>query len=283
MSIDRAAQLRNQPERLEELLASKDAVFVPLWRNRNLVADNRVVRVADPSLLELTTDTVFLGLEDERPCFAVALPAGDEPPESLKGKGDFNDLRMAGPFMDRDNAELAAYARGMAYWHRHHRHCGKCGEKTSSADGGFVRVCEGCQKKHFPRSDPAMMALIIDGDRCVLARQPTFPPRMYSILAGFVEPGEDVESAVVREVREEVGLEVCDARYIRSQPWPFPSSLMLGFAMKAVTTDITPDGDELEDARWVSRDEIRAADEIFVPPNFSLAGQLIEMFLADEV
>lgn len=279
--IDRAGDLRTRQTHLATLLASDGALFVPMWRNKNLVVDQQLRFVArDGALIDAANEVVFLGMRGDSPCFALAL---DDERDAPALDGHFNDLRMAGPFMDPDDAQVAAYARGLIHWHRHHRHCGKCGLATRSIDGGHVRVCEGCAKKHFPRTDPAIMALIIDGDRCVLARQPGFPPRMYSILAGFVEPGESLEAAVVREVREEVGLEVDAVRYVRSQAWPFPSSLMLGFVMRAATREIVVDKEELEDARWVTRAEIQAADAVYVPPTFSLAGQLIALFLNDDL
>lgn len=287
MDLDRAATLRTHQDEIEAMLRGGEAWLLPLWRHRNLVEQGegtRLVRLEhDPALVAAAHEVVFLGKLGARPCFAIGLPGDDAAIASLSGRGDFNDLRMAGPFMELRDAELAAYARGIIYWHRHHQHCGKCGAPTQSADAGHARLCAGCHKKHFPRTDPAVMALIIDGDRCVLARQPRFPPSMFSILAGFVEPGESLETAVAREVREEVGLEVTDVRYVRSQSWPFPSSLMLGFAMRAVTTDIHLDDEELEEARWVSRDQIVARDGLFVPPTFSLAGQLISLFVAGEV
>ncbi len=287
MQLDRAAILRTRPDDIAAMLHGGDALLLPLWRHQNLVRQaetTRLVRLEhDAALVAAAQEVVFLGKLDARPCFALGLPGDEAAIAPLADQGDFNDLRMAGPFMDAADAELAAYARGIIYWHRHHQHCGKCGARTHSADGGHVRVCSGCDKKHFPRTDPAVMALIVDGDRCVLARQPRFPQAMFSILAGFVEPGESLETAVAREVREEVGLEVGDVRYVRSQSWPFPCSLMLGFAMRAVTTDIHLDDEELEEARWVSRAQIVARDGLFVPPPFSLAGQLIDLFVAGEL
>lgn len=282
--LDRAALLRTRHDELDTLLRGDDGLFVPMWRNRNLVVSSKLARLdRDAALVSAADEIVFLGKLEDRPYFALALPASDDAAALCAAHGDFDDLRMAGPFMDRSDAELAAYARGMIYWHRNHRYCGKCGSTTTSTDFGHVRVCGSCEKRHFPRTDPAVMALIMDGDRCVLARQPRFPPNMFSILAGFVEPGETLEVSVAREVREEVGLEVTDLRYVSSQPWPFPASLMLGWVMRATTTDIHLDDDELEEARWFSRDEVRSGAGILVPPSFSLAGQLIELWLADEL
>ena len=266
------------------MLASPEALLMPLWRHRNLVADQRPLLLeADDRLRQLASEPVFLGLSDGSPCFAFALPAHQEAPGWVRDRGSFDDLRRAGPFMTPADAELAAYARGLTHWHRHHRHCGKCGAATSSGDGGHVRMCDGCGKKHFPRTDPAIMALIVRGDSCLLARQPSWPAQMFSVLAGFVEPGESLEDAVHREVREEVGIEVDDVRYVRSQPWPFPSSLMLGFVMRAVSDEIQLGDDELEQARWVTVEQLRLRQDLFWPPVFSLAGQLIQLFLDGEL
>jgi NAD+ diphosphatase len=161
--------------------------------------------------------------------------------------------------------------------------CGRCGGGTSPDEGGHVLVCTKCDVRHFPRTDPAMMALIERGDRILLARKPTFPPRMYSILAGFVEPGESLEASVRREVHEEVGLQVTDLRYVRSQPWPFPRSLMLGFYMRSASGEIRLDDQELEAAGWYTREQVEAGEELFVPPTFSLAGQLIGLWMRGEI
>ena len=281
--LDRRAELRTEHKALADMAAADDTVLIPLWRNRNLVKDNALVRLRrSDALIELGDELVFLGTAESGTChFALALPGDEETPKHavLADRGHFNDLRFAGPFMEAGDAELAAYARGVTHWHRHHGFCGKCGAETTSTDGGHVRICSGCGKRHFPRTDPAIMALIIDGDRCLLARQPKWPDKMFSILAGFVEPGESLEAAVQREVKEEVGLDVKPPNYIRSQGWPFPSSLMLGFSMHAASTTIALGDDELEEAHWFSKATIRAADEVFVPPKFSLAGQLIGLWL----
>lgn len=288
--LDRAAELRTKPDAIEALRERDDALFTFTWRSRNLVSRDQPPRPvlldrAESAALSLrATETVFLGMLGGAPCFALSLP-GDDASAALAGEhGDFNDLRMIGAFVPEAEARFLAYARGVLYWHRHNRHCGKCGATTQSGEGGHVRVCSACEKRHFPRSDPAIMALIQRGDRVLLARQPKWPKAMYSVLAGFVEPGESVEEAVVREVREEVGLEVEGIRYVRSQPWPFPASLMIGYAMRSESGDIALGDDELEEARWVTREEITdQGSDVYVPPPFSLAGQLIELFVRGEL
>ena len=285
--LDRAAELRARPTAIADLSAHPEARFTFTWRNRNLVTNDTpprpvlLDRDAAAPLCKLAEETVFLGMLDDRPCFAMSLPGNDTSAAAAKEHGSFNDLRMIGQFVADADARLLAYARGTLYWHRHHQHCGKCGAKTTSADGGHVRICEGCNKRHFPRSDPAIMALIVRDDEVLLARQPKWPPSMFSVLAGFVEPGESMEEAVAREVREEVGLSVSHIAYVRSQPWPFPASLMIGYAMRWQGGDIVLGDDELEEARWVKRADLQEGGKLFVPPTFSLAGQLIELFLND--
>lgn len=281
--LDRASELRTRPEALAAARADAEGLYLPLWRNRSLVDAGDPPAPIFLSRAEIAPHRsdceIFLGRFGARPCWAIGLP-NDEPLErAFAGRGHFNDLRMVGPTLPFETVRLLAYARAVVAWHRAQRCCGRCGVVLRAEEGGHVRVCPVCETRHFPRTDPAMMALIRREDRILLARQPRFPPRMVSILAGFVEPGESIEEAVVREVREEVGLEVRDVRYLRSQPWPFPASLMIGFSMWSDEGDIEVDGEELEAAGWYSAAQIREASEIFVPPPFSLAGQLIEMFV----
>jgi NAD+ diphosphatase len=287
MSFDRAARLRTRPDDLAALERDPRSVVVPLWRNRNLVAHGRPARAALLTLAALGEladgcERVLLGLLAGRGCFALDLAPADATPSHprLAEAGAFSDLRMVGGLLPAEDAGLCAYARAITHWHRHHRHCGTCGAATRSAEAGHVRVCGGCERRHFPRTDPCVMVLVTRGDRCVLARQPAFPPGMYSVLAGFVEPGETLEEAAAREVREEVGLGVTDLAYLRSQPWPFPASLMIGFAARTEEEALTPDAGELEDARWLSRDELRRG-AVVLPPPYSLANHLVTRFLED--
>ena len=288
-ALDRAAHLRTRPDELEKLRVG--AGYLPVWRHRNLVRGSGTPvpvvldeREAAP-LREVADDEVFLGLVDGRALFAITLPGHDEVLQQsvLAEAGAFNDLRGVGPQLEAPSVDVLASARGLLYWHRHHGHCASCGGTTKSGEAGYVRICRDCDRRHFPRTDPAIMALIEHSGRILLARQPRFPPKMYSILAGFVEPGESLEQAVHREVLEEAGLEVERVRYIRSQSWPFPSSLMLGFAMTAKSDAYELDGEELEQARWVSREELEDPQDFFYPPRFSLSGQLIRMFMRGEV
>jgi NAD+ diphosphatase len=193
----------------------------------------------------------------------------------------WSDLREVGALLDDLDAGLLTTAVALARWHDRHPRCSVCGEPTDLAHGGWIRRCPADDSEHFPRTDPAVIMLVHDGaDRCVLGRQASWPPGRYSILAGFVEPGESAEAAVVREVDEEVGLAVTGVAYAGSQPWPFPSSLMLGYTAVAVG-DLTlslRDG-ELADALWVSRAELQAG-ALRLPPPVSIAHRIITDWLA---
>jgi NAD+ diphosphatase len=289
--LDRAAHLRRDIDALEERLSRADSLIVPVWRDQNLILPGpRPALVMLPlqqagSLLDTDGELVWLGLLDDRGCFALDLSSLADPFEQpcLAGQGEFVDIRNAMGAMGQDDAGLGAYARGILYWHAQNLFCGACGSRTEPRRGGFLRVCtdRGCGKEHFPRTDPSVNVLVTDGDRCLLARQPHWIQSVYSALAGFVEPGESLERAAVREVKEEVGIDIGDPVYLGSQGWPFPASLMLGFTAPARNTDIVLADGELEDARWYSRDELRdpGAHGFIVPGAYSLAGRMIEAFL----
>lgn len=283
--LDRAAHRRRDLDFLEARLDDAGSLLVPVWREQTLVQEERLVvaaigDVAD--LVRLAEEVVFLGMLGDRACFAVDVSGLDAPSRHRALAGDAIDLRAVGARLRPEDAGLAAYARALVLWHRRHRFCGTCGAETRPRAGGHLRVCSraACGAEHFPRTDPAVLVLVHDGERCLLGRQRTWPRGMYSALAGFVEPGESLEDAVARETFEEAGVHVDEIRYVRSQPWPFPASLMLGFTAHAVTREITLDGEELEDARWVTREELRApvSDALWVPDAFSLAGRLVRAF-----
>lgn len=202
----------------------------------------------------------------------------DEMQSSLAG--EFSDLRKLVTELDPIQISLAVHAIALGGWHRRHPRCAACGARTHLTEGGASRQCPSCSTMHFPRTDPAVIMLVVDAeDRCLLGHNAARAGGWFSTLAGFVEPGEAPEEAVAREVREEAGIVVGDVTYAGSQPWPFPSSLMLGFFADAKTTEIVVDGDEITQARWFTRAELRDAVEagdLVVPTTISIAGALIE-------
>ena len=238
------------------------------------------------ALVSLEGDPVLLGLREERAYFALDLSHHESPLQQIRAEGpiEFTDLRRIGPLLARPDGALLAYARGILYWHGRHRFCGVCGSPTRSEEGGHVRRCTSpsCDATHFPRTDPAVIMLVTDGDRALLGRQKVWLPGMHSTLAGFVEPGESLEEAVAREVQEETGIVVDEVTYHSSQPWPFPASIMLGFTARAVTTEVRIDPEELEAARWFDRDFIlgHIDDDTFrLPRRDSIARRLVEDWL----
>ena len=277
--FDRAAHLRSEPEKLWDRLRDGPSRVIPVCRDRNLVTrgdDINAALIAGPearAMIESASEVVFLGTAGEEAFFAVEIP--DPDPRTLApfdGAAAFMDLREVGPLIDARDGALLALARGIMYWHRHTQFCGICGSPTESREAGFTRACIGadCGHEHYPRTDPAVIMLVTrpgaGGGYCLLGRQSKWPEKRYSTLAGFVEPGETLEAAVAREVYEETGVTVADVHYQASQPWPFPSSLMLGFRARATTDAIRVNDSELEDARWFSRAEVARFD----PPGFVL-------------
>jgi NAD+ diphosphatase len=223
-----------------------------------------------PDGLEL----VLLGVDgDDRAVFAA--DPGDELPGERRG------LRDLAPVLSQAEGGMVAHAVGLLNWHRRHRFCANCGAPSEAREAGHVRVCPACGTQHHPRTDPVVIMLVTDGDRALLGRQAQWPTGRYSALAGFVEPGESLEEAVAREVREEAGVQVADVRYRSSQPWPFPSSLMLGFSARwAGGEPVVRDG-ELEDVGWFTRQAIVDGD-VLLPPPTAIARRLIDEWLGDD-
>ncbi|MFC5672779.1 NAD(+) diphosphatase [Streptomyces incanus] len=243
-------------------------------------ADGRTELVMTPSFEAPLTEAhrYFLGTdEDGVSYFALqkdALPGRMD--DSARPAG----LREAGLLLSPRDAGLMVHAVALENWQRLHRFCSRCGERTVIAAAGHIRRCPACGAEHYPRTDPAViMSVIDDQDRILLGRQVHWPEGRFSTLAGFVEPGESIEQSVRREVHEEVGISVGEVEYVASQPWPFPSSLMLGFVARATSTEIDVDGDEIHEARWFSRDQLGAAfesGEMLPPYGISIAARLIE-------
>lgn len=288
-ALDRAGLLRRDADELRRLFADSNSRLVPVWRSQNLIdRQGEMPRAALPTisgapwLAKLRLEPLFLGLLNGTAYFAVDLSAIDEPAELVRG--EFVDLRSVGALLSGDEAGLLSFARGLIHWHQGHGYCGRCGAPTESRDGGHRRCCSNaeCRLDHFPRTDPAIIVLVSAGDRALLGRQARWPEGMFSTLAGFVEPGESLEEAVAREVMEETGVSIARLRYHSSQPWPFPSSLMLGFFAEAENAmDVTVDTHELEAASWFSRDDIlRFAEQgRSLPRPDSIARRLITDWL----
>ena len=279
--IDRVTHWRKDEARVRTALEDPNSVFVPVWRNQNLVRTGEsgvtALLVADVRrIMQIDLgDVVLLGEFQQRACFAVPLTTPELPPfgEPVEPR----DLRAIAGELPPHEAGLLAYARAMLHWRDRHRFCGRCGAAMRSLQAGHVQRCSSptCAIQEFPRIDPAIIVLITDGERVLLGRQAAWPPGRYSTIAGFVEPGESLEDAVAREVLEETGVEVDSVSYHSSQPWPFPSSLMLGFVAHARPQEIQLVDAELEDARWLTRQQI-AAGEIRMPFQHSISFSLIE-------
>ncbi len=243
--------------------------------DRLLVFEDGPVRVPQPGAPdELGLDVLFrweIGDLDGHACWAVEVGADTQPPEGMV----FEDLRGIFYKVDEDFFRMAGRAKQLVGWHATHRFCGRCGGETEPASGELAMRCTRCGMMHYPRLSPAAIVLVRKGDKILLAHSPGFPQGLYSVLAGFVEPGESIEEAVVREVREEVGIEVTNVRYFGSQPWPFPNSLMIGFTVDYASGDLTPEPGEIEDAGWYSADGLPQ-----LPPRISIARAMIDDFVS---
>lgn len=294
--VDRAAARRNDAEWLAKAWADPATRVLVVEQGRTLIRQRgEAAELAFCSPAEAPEgERYLLGQDaDGTVYFAVAGPlpdpAGDtrlsRPVDDLAEVADRADvaaigLRQAGGLLGDRDAGLLVNAVALEAWHDTHQHCPRCGSRTRVVSGGHVRLCPEDGSEHFPRVDPAVIMLVHDDrDRALLARGPQWPERRVSVLAGFVEPGESLEQAVVREVAEEVGLPVTDPRYLGSQPWPFPRSLMLGFFARATATDLALDPAEIAEARWFTRAELKAAvenGELLLPGRISIARRLIE-------
>ena len=247
--------------------------------------------MAEARALGPALETIFLGLIDGAARFGVGLPP--QTAEALKARDDLllTDLRSIAVqgLTDPEDLPPIAEAKAVLGWHARHRFCPNCGAPTQVVDAGWRRDCPSCQAQHFPRTDPVVIMLAIDGDRCLLGRSARFAPTMWSCLAGFLEPGEAIEDAVRRETLEEAGIACGRVKYFASQPWPFPSSLMIGCHAEAISRDIVVDRAELEDARWFSKDEVTAMllrrhpDGLTMPPPVAIAHHIVRAWVEHEI
>lgn len=301
--LDRAAHLRDQTDQQARL--AKDGVFTPIWQGKVALHDGKaaVWLPKSHSVFDLGEDAVFLGLVDGIARFAVDIsrwvpdvmpmqagfldPSQQFHPDLPEGAA-FVDLRMMMTALTPLDAECLAIAKGLMNWHASHGFCAACGQKTEISHAGWQRLCAACGRSHFPRTDPVVIMLVVSQNRLLLGRSPQWPEGMYSLLAGFVEPGEVIEAAVRREVFEESGIRIGKVRYLASQPWVFPASLMIGCIAEAQTTEIKVDPAELEDAQWVTREElvaIKGGTHPLIKPgrNGAIAQFLIDLWLQDRL
>lgn len=284
--LDRLAHLRKDGAWLETVLGGGRARIVPIHDSRNLLS--RTDAGFDAVFPDATTllqdsgvvaaDLILLGQQGETVYFAAEL---DDPAPALRHacglEARFEDLRTTAGQLPEQQAGMLAYARALLYWRRRHRYCGACGAPNAAASAGHVMKCVNpdCATEHFPRLDPAIIVLVTDGERALLGRQAAWPEGRFSTIAGFVEPGESLEDAVAREVLEETGVSVFGCEYHSSQPWPFPSSLMIGFTAQAAADAVPRADEELEDVRWFSREQIASGCPGLPPPQ-SVSFRLIE-------
>jgi NAD+ diphosphatase len=272
-ALDRAGPHRRDEAWLAARLAHPATGVVAASAGGVVVAGERPRMFAVDELPE-GLELVLLGVDgDDRAVFAA--DPGDELPGERRG------LRDLAPVLSQAEGGMVAHAVGLLNWHRRHRFCANCGAPTDAREAGHVRVCPACGTQHHPRTDPVVIMLVTDGDRALLGRQAQWPAGRYSALAGFVEPGESLEEAVAREVREEAGVQVADVRYRSSQPWPFPSSLMLGFSARWAGGEAAVRDAELEDVGWFTREAIVGGD-VLLPPPTAIARRLIDEWLGDD-
>ena len=290
--LDRVSEKRDDEAFIAAALADSQSLFAPVWRSRNLMRGKAEGRPEAVFLTHEAAEAVrmsggpwaFLGMQGEVPLFTVDVSAADDPlPLLPEGMGEFVDLRAVPGLLNGEEASIMAHARGLMHWRSRHKFCGVCGVACEPRSAGHVMVCTGCNAQHFPRTDPAVIMLVYSGDRALLGHSARFPAsNMYSTLAGFVEPGESLEEAVAREVFEESGVRVGRVHYHSSQPWPFPASIMLGFYAEATSEEITIDPNELVDAKWFTRDQLRNPRDhgFLLPRGDSIASRLIADWIA---
>lgn len=307
-ALDRAGEIRNEPGAVSFARAQPDSRAIVFWRGKPLIHRTRpasLVRLPmdHPALADASDEVILLGREDGAARFAVDLsgwspegldadmlgafldPSEQNHPD-LPDDTAFLELRRVMTWLTPRDAELAATGKAIQSWHETHGFCARCGHATDMMQAGWQRTCPACKAGHFPRTDPVVIMLITHGNSVLMGRSPGWPRGMYSLLAGFVEPGETLEAAVRREVFEEAGVHVGEVGYLASQPWPFPASLMFGCQGEAISRDITIDPVEIEDAMWVTREEMMevfAGNHPAILParKGAIAHFLLENWLAD--
>jgi NAD+ diphosphatase len=289
--LDRASEKRSDGQQLVAMRLSADARVLPLWKLQPLLlGPENATEATELGFVEgelasglgsRAAIEVFLGLDEKTPHFARDISALPDPlAAALASLGHFRDARSAAALLCPRDIAILGQAKALIDWHNRHGFCAQCGAETTIADGGYRRICPRCKAEHFPRTDPVVIMLVTAGDRCLLARNRRFSGGHYSTLAGFVEPGETIEEAVRREVYEEVHIRVGAVHYFASQPWPFPSNLMIGCFAEADTHDIEVDGTEILAARWFDRTSVTRflsgdSTEVALPRRDAIAFHLI--------
>ena len=286
--LNRFSEMRPDDGYMRQLWQCQEARVLVVHDSNSLIKETETGKLAAvlgqqeaEELAKLAEVQVYLGSEEKVPYFALGFKGMQEKLLGILGEEYLlADLRTTALDLPPFDGALLAYARGMVYWNLHHQFCANCGSITYSTHAGHVRQCinEACNRHHFPRTDTAVIVVISEGDACLLGRQAAWPKGMYATIAGFLEPGETLEQAVAREAQEETGVALQSITYHSSQPWPFPSSIMVGFSATARNRNLNLDNDELEDARWFTRSEIAAGlqdGSLRLPPLISIAYRLI--------
>ena len=295
--LDRVSEMRTNAEWVAAKRRDPSSFILPMWRLQPFLLGPENARASleagflRPGLAESLAGpdgiSVLLGVEDGQAYFALDVSAARDPANEgpLAGLGHFREMRAASMQLGARDTAILGQAKAMIDWHQRHGFCARCGAPTSIADAGYKRVCAACNTEHFPRTDPVVIMLPMHGDACLLGRGKKFPPGMYSALAGFIEPGETIEEAVARELHEEAGVKTQRVRYYATQPWPFPSSLMIGCFAEAQSRDIAIDNNEIVDAFWLEREKARAildgdqSHDLWLPPSVAIAHHLIRTWV----
>jgi len=289
--LDRVSYKRSEPDWIAEKLADPASIALVLWNGKPMVetrkeGKGRQIAYVRADLAGKLSNAgerlLFMGMWQETAVFALDMDGSADPADGpLEGLGRFEDLRMIALDLPPGDAAMFATAKAMFEWRRRHTHCANCGQPSEAMDGGWKRFCPACKTEHFPRTDPVVIMLAVRGESCLLGRQAVWPSGMYSALAGFLEPGESIEEACARELWEEAGLKATRVRYHSTQPWPYPSSLMIGLIAEVEDGEAKADQVEIEEVRWFTREETRtmmagALATAKAPGAMAIAHQLIK-------